>query len=392
MVAGSDSSDNPLSLSMAVQQLEKEFGCGIVVSAADSPVLDLHRIPTSIFPLDMALGGGIPAGHLTLVWGRKSAGKTTTVLKAIAQYQSMCGRCFRYVSGGCTCKKPLHLYVHWNDVEGTFDKKWATKCGVDLDGLQISRPSNAEQAIDVFTTMERCNDVGLVVMDSIAQLVPQTEVEKSSSELQQALGARLVNKFVRVAVGLKQEAEQQGRILTIILINQARTVMTSYGHGGEITPYGLQQVFGASVILRMMRGDPQFDEQRSKRRTDPETGERIEKDYQKTPTHVKISFLVERSKVSAPKVEGEFNLMLKPNGHLRITDTDDFKEMMLQGQRVGYIYKQEDKDGKQKETWIAGSIKGKTLDEIRSILLADRGKLAIAKKEIIERAHQDMVV
>lgn len=390
----SEAATTSIPFAVAVQQLEKEFGRGIVVSAAKSPVLRIHRIPTAIFPLDWALAGGFPAGRVTLVWGRKSAGKTTTILKLISQYQKMCSRCFEY-NPACICNdEAKHLYVHWNDVEGTFDPVWAKMCGVDLDGVQVSRPAFAEQAIDVFQSMTHCSDVGLVVMDSVAQLVPMKEVEKSSSEYQQALGARMVNKFVRVIVGAQQAAAQEGRTLTIVLINQARSLIASYGPAGEIVPYGLQQQFGASVVLRMMHGKPDFDEEEKGKR-DPKTGEKTEKEYMKRPKSVEIKFVVQRSKVSAPGVEGEFNMMLKPDADrgLGVTDVDDLGATIRQGQRLGYIRKDavpimEDGKDKVRELWVAGPVQGRTLDEVKQQLMADRAMLAVVKRGIVEMEYR----
>lgn len=383
----SEAATTSIPFAVAVQQLEKEFGHGIVMSAANSPVLRIHRIPTAIFPLDWSLAGGFPAGRVTLIWGRKSAGKTTTILKLISQYQKMCSRCFEY-NPACICNdEAKHLYVHWNDVEGTFDPVWAKTCGVDLDGVQVSRPAFAEQAIDVFQTMAHCSDVGLVVMDSVAQLVPMKEVEKSAAEYQQALGARMVNKFVRVIVGAQQAAAREGRTLTIILINQARSLIASYGPAGEIVPYGLQQQFGASVVLRMMHGKPEFKDD-SEKKKDPETGKKPEKEYIARPNSVEIKFVVQRSKVSAPGVEGEFNMMLKPDAdrNLAVTDADDLKVTVAQGQRLGYIRKEEIQGGS--PSWVAGPVKGRTLDEVKQQLMADRAMLAVVKRGIVEMEYR----
>jgi recombination protein RecA len=382
-MAKTDEGPQRITLRQALNQVEKQYGKGVCIRASDDPVFRVHRIPTGIFALDFSLAGGFPAGRISLVYGKKSSAKTTCVLKAIAQYQRMCGRCFKYldqdradssVKVGCSCvcpDGPLRGQIAvWCDAEGTFDRHWATQCGVDMDGVYIIRPEHAEMGIDVFTGLVRAEEVGFAVMDSVAALVPSKEIESSAMDWQQGLGARLTNKLTRQLPADLNAAIRARRTLTIILINQVRMKITGYGPVADTAPHGLGQIFSSSVILKMNRPMVKIEK--------PEKGE--EKEYQNRPERVVCKFRVEASKVSPPYMEGEFDLMLRDKEHLRTADVDDLKVVLAVGKQFGYVYKGNN-------GWVAGGIVTRTQEELANILREDRVLLDVTKYGIIDTIY-----
>jgi recombination protein RecA len=161
-------------------KLAKKHGSSIFKKASEYGVEQLPRIPTGIFLLDYALGGGFPVGRVNLVYGHKSSSKTTTVLKAVGNAQKMCANCYSFPdeAGKCKCKKFRECVAAYIDVEGTWDAKWAALHGVDLSRLIISVPEYAEQSLDIAEGLVLSGKVDVIVLDSIAFLTPAKEIEE----------------------------------------------------------------------------------------------------------------------------------------------------------------------------------------------------------------------
>jgi recombination protein RecA len=215
----------------AVKGLIKSLGEGVVSTAADARDITV-KLPTGIFPFDYALGGGWPIGRIMHIFGRKSASKTTTILRSFANAQRACANCWRIFkeippvgakASYCPCKDYREPVCGYMDAEGTLDLEWAKTLGVDLDRLILSRPPVAEEGIDVADVWLRSGEMDLIAIDSIAFLVPLKEQEKESGSLQPGEHARLVNKLVRKMVsGSLSIQRTTGRYPTVFLLNQIR--------------------------------------------------------------------------------------------------------------------------------------------------------------------------
>ena len=146
-------------LGLALETIEKQFGKGSIMKLGENQVAKVETIPTGSISLDLALGGGLPKGRIIEIYGPESSGKTTLTLHAIAEIQK---------AGGTAA---------FIDAEHALDPEYAKKIGVDTDNLLLSQPDNGEQALEITETLVRSNAVDLIVVDSVAALVPRAEIE-----------------------------------------------------------------------------------------------------------------------------------------------------------------------------------------------------------------------
>lgn len=190
----------------AIAAIAKKGDFGQPFIKASSRRLDLGRQPTGILALDLALGGGFSRSRIHMIYGERSSGKSTTALQSIASVHRM---------------KPEALAV-WIDVEGTFDRAWAQKLGCDLDRLLIVQPETGEHAVDLADTFIRVRETEMLVLDSIAMLVPMREIDESVEKDTMALQARLSGKYLRKATNGLIKERARGHTPIIININQWR--------------------------------------------------------------------------------------------------------------------------------------------------------------------------
>lgn len=220
-------------LQEALAKIEKDFGKGAVMKLGDQTAIEVNTIPTGCLTLDMALGvGGIPKSRIVEIYGAESSGKTTLALHAVAEVQKMGG-----IAG----------YI---DAEHALDPVYAKKIGVDIDNLYVSQPDNGEQAFEIAETMVRSGAIDLIVIDSVAALVPKVEIEGTMEELQVGLHARMMSKGLRKLTGLIGKSD-----CAVIFINQLRDkIGVTYGNP-EVTTGGRALKFYSSVRLEVRRGD-----------------------------------------------------------------------------------------------------------------------------------------
>jgi recombination protein RecA len=182
----------------AMQKFSKKHGESILLRGNDlkDHVKNVVRIPSGIFSLDYALAGGWPVGRVHVVYGEKSSGKTTTLLKTIANIQKLCANCWKYVNPDWTCPcgnylKPTTAYL---DVEGAVDYGWARTLGIECNDVLWSTPEFAEEALDLMDLTLRSGMIDVLILDSLAFLAPSAEIEKSVQKASVSIGALLVNK------------------------------------------------------------------------------------------------------------------------------------------------------------------------------------------------------
>jgi recombination protein RecA len=218
-------------LDMALSNIEKQFGKGSVVRLGQSTRLNIDAISTGSIALDMALGvGGIPRGRITEIYGTESSGKTTIALQCIAQAQKKGGVC---------------AYV---DVEHAIDPEYARKLGVDVDNLFISQPTTGEEALDIMDALIRSSAIDIVVLDSVAALVPKAELEGDMGDSHVGLHARLMSQALRKVAGSINRTNTAA-----IFINQIRQKIGVMFGNPETTSGGLALKYYASVRMEVRR-------------------------------------------------------------------------------------------------------------------------------------------
>lgn len=217
-------------LGLAMDQITKQFGDGSIMKLGEAHKVDVELIPSGALSLDLALGGGYPKGRIIEIYGPESSGKTTLTLHAIAEVQR---------SGGTAA---------FIDAEHALDPSYAKRLGVDTDNLLVSQPDNGEQALEIAETLVRSNAVDLVVIDSVAALVPQAEIDGDMGDSHMGLQARLMSQALRKLTGIINKSKT-----TVIFINQIRMKIGVMFGNPETTTGGNALKFYASVRIDIRR-------------------------------------------------------------------------------------------------------------------------------------------
>lgn len=251
-------------VNLAIEQIQKQFGRGAIMRFGEKPVVAVDVIKTGILPLDVALGiGGIPKGRIIEIYGPEASGKTTVCLSIISEVQK---------AGG------IAAFV---DAEHALDPQWAQIIGVKLEDLLISQPDTGEQALEIVEALIRSGGLDLVVVDSIAALVPRAEIEGEMGDAQMGLQARLMSQALRKLTGIVSKSKT-----TVMFTNQLRQKIGIMFGNPETTPGGLATKFYASV------------------RMDVRKIETLKKNNQVYGTRVRVK--VVKNKLAPPFKEAEF--------------------------------------------------------------------------------------
>jgi len=227
-----DLKERARAIDMAVGQIEKQFGKGSIMRLGQrGAIAPIEAISTGSISIDYALGvGGLPRGRVVEIFGPESSGKTTLALQVIAE---------AHKNGG------MAAFV---DAEHALDAQYAQKLGVDLDNLLVSQPDNGEQALEIVEVLVRSNSVDVVVVDSVAALVPKAEIEGEMGEAQMGLQARLMSQALRKLTGAVSKSKT-----TLIFINQLREKIGVMFGNPETTTGGRALKFYASVRIDIRR-------------------------------------------------------------------------------------------------------------------------------------------
>jgi recombination protein RecA len=329
-------------------KLKKDYGDNI--GHVGSKKHEVERIPTGIFQFDLATGGGIPTGRLSIIYGAESSGKTTIAYLLAASVQKK-GRKVVFV-----------------DLEGTFDADWASHCGVDCEAVIVMNPDTAERTVDVVEAMIYAEDVGLIVVDSIAAMTTENEIKSDAEKMIVGGASLIVGKMIRKAVtALSKEAKHE-HYPALVCINQVRfKIGVMYGDP-ETMPGGQALRFASSMTVRLY-GKDEMDKEVSA----------------VMPAFKATSAIIKKFKVPVVAKNFEYKLCLVPHGTLSIGQSASWNTVANYLKQYGLL-------AKEKTGWNCMGVMYKTLSEIEQQYNEVHEVRLALQHEVVRREMKHVIV
>jgi len=333
----SDSTGKATALGLALDQITKQFGAGSIMKLGDAYNVDVETYPSGALSLDLAMGGGYPKGRIVEIYGPESSGKTTLALHSIAEIQK---------NGGTAA---------FIDAEHALDPSYAKRIGVDTASLLVSQPDSGEQALEILETLVRSNAVDIIVLDSVAALVPQAEIDGDMGDAQMGLQARLMSQAMRKLTGIINKSK-----VTVIFINQIRMKIGVMFGNPETTTGGNALKFYASLRMDIRRVG-QIKE------GDDITGNRVK---------VKIV----KNKIAPPFRTAEFDIMFN-EGISKVGDVIDLAvdKGIINKSGAWFDYGEGDKNVKL----------GQGREAVKELLKSDKKLMAEIEKKVREKVQKE---
>lgn len=304
------------------KKVDKKYGKNTLIRASQYP--KLKRLSTGILAVDLAIGGGIPLGRTMILTGMESTSKTTVSLYVTKMFQNTCKNCYKSFDE-CECDEPEKHKVVFLDVEGTFDKEWASNIGVNLDELYLSQPQFSEQAVDIAEASIRAEDVDLLIVDSIAMMSPAVEIEKSAEKSIVGNHAKLVNRMCRaIQAGLNSRGMMHKKP-SVIMINQVREKVGVNFGSPHVMPGGKGQLFSASIIMKLLTANSDIINEASGGK----------------PVGMDIRLKVTKNKTYPPHKKGTFRLYVDNSEEFMVSkgEVDNCETMVRFGESLGILEK-----------------------------------------------------
>jgi recombination protein RecA len=331
-----DAEGKAAALGLALDQITKQFGAGSIMKLGEAYNVDVETYPSGALSLDLAMGGGYPKGRIVEIYGPESSGKTTLTLHAIAEIQK---------KGGTAA---------FIDAEHALDPSYAKRIGVDTASLLVSQPDSGEQALEILETLVRSNAVDVIVLDSVAALVPQAEIDGDMGDSQMGLQARLMSQAMRKLTGIINKSKA-----TVIFINQIRMKIGVMFGNPETTTGGNALKFYASLRMDIRRVGQIKD------------GDEI------TGNRVKVKIV--KNKIAPPFRVAEFDIMFN-EGISMIGDLVDLavEQGVINKSGAWFDYGEGDKNMKL----------GQGREAVKELLKSDGKLLAEIEKKVRDKAKK----
>lgn len=331
-----------------MKKADKTYGVGVMQKGLK--LVECDRLSTGLFPLDLSMGGGFPVGKISEIFGPESSGKTNICLKTIATYQ----------------KHNPNMNVVFIDCENSLDPNWANTLGVDTDAMYIIRPTHAEAAVDMAEGALNSDDVGLVVLDSIASMVTTAEIDKSAEGHVMGGNSIVVGKLIKKAIVAQTHAAVQGNYPTFLCVNQIRHKIGVMFGDPETTPGGNAPRFHAAMRVRCY-GKNIMDNAISKT----------------MPVWKQTNTVLKKWKVPVVSVNSEFKMATLPVHDVPVGESDDWSTVMAYAKNFAIVHKAE------KGGWMLGDEPYKTLTEIKQYFMDNPDDYYHFKKHLINLAVKE---
>uniref|UniRef100_A0A6M3M0Q9 Putative RecA n=1 Tax=viral metagenome TaxID=1070528 RepID=A0A6M3M0Q9_9ZZZZ len=353
-------------------EAEKRYGVGTVFTGNEMKK-DPPRLPTGIFSVDYAAGGGLPIWGSTCFWGPQGGGKTSMAIGAMQMVPRICWRCFNLLER-CSCSEPvLKMRTMWADVEGTLDRDWAAALGANPDDYLVTLADYGEQYVNIMESALRADDCGLVVCDSLAALTPAAEFDAPSEDQFIGNQARMITRCVRKLKQRLIRERKREHPCTVLFTNQLRIKIGVMFGDNESMPGGEGMKHEFSLLLRCVK--------KALKKDGPDA--KFLDATRKMNMAQRHSFAVRKEKVLTMAGIGEFVRVREnlPAFELQKGMIDDYTTVLTYAKEYGVVFKEKDK-------WRLFEHTAKKQDDIKLFWKKRPGEYFLAQQEIIKRAKE----